>query len=194
MRRRVRSPVLLVPSLLLLLAACGDASRPTGPVAGSSLARQSAGGSERLVTMMDACDPTTFNAALGDPTACLRRGGVTFDRFLAQLETHGVAGAWRFAPPTMHVQVGETLVAINRGGEVHTFTEVEHFGGGIVAALNALSGNPVAAPECLQLGGDDFVPAGGTDREEVHEPGTELYQCCIHPWMRTTVHAHAHGA
>jgi hypothetical protein len=26
---------------------------------------------------------------------------------------------------------------------------------------------------------------GGAD--EVEEPGTEHYQCCIHPWMRATV-------
>jgi hypothetical protein len=71
---------------------------------------------------------------------------------------------------------------------VHTFTEVEHFGGGIVPQLNALSGNPAPAAECLQLKPDDFVPAGGTHRDDVTEMGTELYQCCIHPWMRTVVH------
>ena len=51
----------------------------------------------------------------------------------------------------MNVSVGQTLVAINRGGEEHTFTEVEHFGGGFAPLLDNLSGNPDPAPECLQL-------------------------------------------
>ncbi|MFL5581362.1 MAG: hypothetical protein ACJ8AO_13415, partial [Gemmatimonadaceae bacterium] len=82
---------------------------------------------------------------------------------------------------------GATILAVNRGGEVHTFTEVEEFGGGIVPILNQLSGNPVAAPECLALAAEDFVPAGGTYPVTEDEAGVEHYQCCIHPWMRTTV-------
>ena len=35
----------------------------------------------------------------------------------------------------------------------------------------------------------DRIPPGGTYSDEVEETGTELYQCCIHPWMRTTVTA-----
>jgi plastocyanin len=31
------------------------------------------------------------------------------------------------------------------------------------------------------------MPSGGTQTETVDEEGTELYQCCIHPWMRATV-------
>ena len=80
-------------------------------------------------------------------------------------------------------------LAANQGGEVHTFTEVEAFGGGIVADLNTRSGNPTPAPECLALEPDDFVPPGGSYSDEVEEEGVELYQCCIHPWMRTTIHA-----
>jgi hypothetical protein len=85
--------------------------------------------------------------------------------------------------------VGQTLLAVNQGGEVHTFTEVENFGGGIVLALNALSGNPVPAPECLNLVAGDFVAPGASYTDEVEEPGTEHYQCCIHPWMRLDLHA-----
>jgi hypothetical protein len=69
------------------------------------------------------------------------------------------------------VKVGQTLLAANRGGEVHTFTEVEKFGGGIVPDLNALSGNPTPAPECLTLAPDDFVPPGGTYTDEIDEKG-----------------------
>ena len=185
-------PLVRIPTLALataLAAACTDASHTTAPTAGVALARQSAGAAERLVTMMDACDPTTFNAALNDPTACVRNGGVTFDHFIAQLQKHGSIGSWRNAPSKLNVHVGQTLVAWNRGGEVHTFTEVAEFGGGFIPILNQLSGNPVPAPECLALDADDFVPPGGAYRDDVEEAETERYQCCLHPWMRTTVHA-----
>jgi hypothetical protein len=75
---------------------------------------------------------------------------------------------------------------------VHTLTEVEEFGGGIVPLLNQLSGNNQVAPQCIALEADDFIPPGGFDADdEVEEAGTELYQCCIHPWMRTVVHGKA---
>ena len=186
MRRPIRSTALLLPSLLL--AACTDASRPTAPDDDLALARTAAGGVERRVTMMDACDPTTFDAVLG-PGSCVRNGGVTFEKFLEQLGAHQKVGGWQFAPPQTHARVGDVLLAVNRGGEVHTFTEVAAFGGGIVPDLNELSGTPVPAPECLALSGADFVPAGGTYRAPVEEAGTERYMCCIHPWMRTVVHA-----
>jgi hypothetical protein len=78
---------------------------------------------------------------------------------------------------------------VNRGGEVHTFTHVAAFGGGIIPPLNALSGNPVPAPECLALEPDDFVAPGNTYQEQIEGSGTQLFQCCIHPWMRMTVRA-----
>lgn len=37
-------------------------------------------------------------------------------------------------------------MAANVGGEVHTFTEVEEFGGGIVPRLNELAGVSVLHP------------------------------------------------
>jgi hypothetical protein len=85
--------------------------------------------------------------------------------------------------------VGDLIIAINRGGEAHTFTEVAAFGGGFIPELNELSGNPVPAPECLDFGSIVFVPPGGTASEEIGEAGEELYQCCLHPWMRATVTA-----
>jgi hypothetical protein len=84
--------------------------------------------------------------------------------------------------------VGQTLVVVNQGGEVHTFTEVEDFGGGSVLALNELSGNPVPAPECLNLAPGDFVAPAASRTDEVEAPGTVHYQCCIHPWMRLDLH------
>lgn len=174
-----------------LLSACNDAAPSTAPESVSpsasvSVSRAIAGGEERLVTIMDACDPESFGA---QGVSCIRSGGVTFEDFLDLLGKHQTVGAWHFSPGTLNASIGQTLVAINKGGEVHTFTEVEEFGGGIIPALNDLSGNPVPAPECLDLDPDDFIAPGGRYTDEVEEPGTEHYQCCIHPWMRADVHA-----
>jgi plastocyanin len=133
--------------------------------------------------MMDACDPDSFNAAIG-PGTCIRSGGTKCDTFLKQLEANQRAGAWGFRPGDTTAKVGQTFLAINRGGETHTFTEVDAFGGGIVPLLNTLSGNPNVAPECQALEPDDFVPAGSTYRETLDEAGIKKFQCCIHPWMR----------
>jgi len=156
---------------------------PTSNGGSTATIQSIAGGLERPITMMDACDPDTFNAAVG-PGTCVRSGGTPFDKFIAQLERNQRAGAWDFMPGNTTAKVGQTLVAINRGGETHTFTEVKAFGGGIVPVLNQLSGNPDIAPECAALEPDDFVPAGGTYRETLHETGTRKFMCCIHPWMR----------
>src|SRR2546423_185528 len=69
---------------------------------------------------------------------------------------------WRFAPPRLDANHASMLQALNVGGETHTFTRVAAFGGGIVPPLNALSHNPIEAPECKALEGDDFVAPGGT--------------------------------
>jgi plastocyanin len=151
---------------------------------GGSVGSQSP--SERLVSVQDACDPTTFNAVVG-PGTCVRPGGVQFDPFIAELERKGEAGAWHFAPPTTTAPLGQTLVAINRGGEVHTFTHVEAFGGGIVPLLNDLAHVPTPAPECLHLEDDDFVALGTTYEEDIEDAGVQRFQCCIHPWMRLEV-------
>jgi hypothetical protein len=156
----------------------------TGDVSTSAAASKAARGpSDVGVTMLDACDPETFNAAVGAGT-CLRNGGVTFQKFLELLTKLTFVGAWRFSPPTRNALVNDTFVATNRGGEVHTFTEVAAFGGGIVADLNRLAGTPDVAPECGALEPDDFVAPGSMYRETVHEAGTVKFQCCIHPWMR----------
>ena len=151
---------------------------------GGSVGAQSA--SERLVTMKDACDPTTFNALFG-PGTCVRSGGVRFADFIAELTREGKAGAWHFAPSTTTAQLGQTLVAVNRGGEVHTFTHVAAFGGGIIPVLNDLAHVPVVAPECTTLELDDFVAPGTTYEEDIAHTGVQRFQCCIHPWMRLEV-------
>jgi hypothetical protein len=189
-----RRYVLALTMVALTLAACETPSDPSGSEVAasrvSSQARQSTGSRDRLVNMMDACDSASFAVGTGDPTDCTRTHGVNFDQVIAELQRTGKAGAWHNAPPEMTARVGETLVAVNRGGEVHTFTKVARFGGGIVPILNQLSRNPVPAPECLALQPSDFIPPGAADRDDtISEPGTTLYECCIHPWMRTVVHA-----
>jgi len=145
-----------------------------------------------LVSLMDACDPETFNAsppAGAGPGTCVRNGGVTFQNFIEQLMRFGSIGAWHMAPPDSNLQIGQHFLAVNHGGEVHTFTEVEEFGGGIVPALNNLAHTPVEAPECKALESDDFIAPGATYESDIEqEPGEEKYQCCIHPWMRLTAH------
>jgi len=143
----------------------------------------------RTVDMKDQCDPETFNAAIGPGTCIGHDGGVSFDTFIAELSRTEHAGAWHFAPGVVHMRDGEAVQARNTGGEIHTFTEVDEFGGGFVPLLNLLSGNPEPAPECDPAANPEinFVPPGGVSDPEAEEPGVHHYQCCIHPWMRTDV-------
>jgi plastocyanin len=140
----------------------------------------------RTIAMKDQCDPESFNAAFGAGT-CIKNGGVPLDTFIAQLTHTQKAGAWHFTPDPVRLRAGQEFQAANTGGEVHTFTEVDEFGGGIIPELNALSGNPVPVNECLQLEAGDFIPPGGASDAEAEPPGVHHYQCCIHPWMRTDV-------
>jgi hypothetical protein len=174
--------------LLFAAAACSDrVIAPTQPAlsASQSVASLDKGGAgDRTVNMMDACDPVSF-AAQNPPILCTRNGGVAFNELIAQLLKHGSAGAWHNAPSQMDVKVGLTLTAVNNGGEIHTFTKVAKFGGGVVPQINALLGL-TEVPECAAE--TNFVLPGGVDSDDVVESGTTLYQCCIHPWMQTVVH------
>jgi plastocyanin len=147
----------------------------------------SAGPDTRQVGMFDACDGPTFAQ---NHIECTRNAGVPFLEFIAQLSAHQFAGAWRNAPSQTDAALGDALIAVNKGGEVHTFTRVAAFGGGIVPELNALSGTPNIAPECSSE--TTFVPPGGSDTETLNQAGELKFQCCIHPWMRTTVLVKSH--
>jgi len=183
-----------VALIVSLFVACGNpGTRVDGNgaalTAPSAVSNVSAGPSTRLVTMMDACDGPTFNAAIG-PGTCSRNGGVNFSEFVAQLTAHQFVGAWHNAPSQTDAALGDSLIARNNGGEVHTFTRVASFGGGIVPFLNDLSGTPTVAPECSAE--TTFVPPGGTDSESLNQTGELKFQCCIHPWMKTTVLVKSH--
>jgi hypothetical protein len=181
-----RTGSILVLACITAIAGCRDSSVPTSPDLSVATARGEVG-APATVRMMDACDPATF-AEIG----CERNGGVTLDQFISQLGRLGRAPAWQFAPGDLFLTEGAEYVATNFGGEVHTFTEVDEFGGGIVAALNNLIGETEVAPECTALTSGDFIPPGGSVSDEAEEVGDEHYQCCIHPWMRMTVHVREH--
>jgi plastocyanin len=149
------------------------------------------GNDNRTVRMRDDCDPASFNAVLG-PGACVGDGHTTFDEFNQAL----VAGGdhqWRFNPAMTGLKEGHGLQLVNRGGEGHTFTKVDSFAaGGCVPPLNEALGLPgrddafcAAAfsdpATVLQPGGHGGVPAS------MLMPGTNRFQCMIHPWMTTTV-------
>ena len=203
----MRAPILSAAAIgLMLVMGCGDSSRPTQPSTGNTSVTSGSGDDPgagdhpaapsgtslpaRQVLMMDACDPTTFDANVEPGTCVGRHGGVKFDQFIAELTHTQKAGAWHFAPPNTTAREGQTLLATNNGGEIHTFTRVSQFGGGLVPDLNRLSGNLQVATECTKLEDDDFVPPGGTYEEKVGSEGTQLFECCIHPWMRTVIHTH----
>jgi hypothetical protein len=167
-------------------AACDDGKpmNPTAPAGAGAMASQTLG--PRIINIKDACDSTTFNT-LG-PNVCIRNGGVTLTSFLSLLGQHHNVGGWHYAPGgTIKVPVGTILRAVNGGGETHTFTEVDQFGGGFLDFINEPFGNTVPAPECLALASSEFIAPGAFRDDPVEHPGIERYQCCIHPWMRLTV-------
>jgi plastocyanin len=170
--RKPRLALIVVASLSLLLAASGTAS---------------ASQTTRHLNMLDDCDAVSFNAVIG-PGTCTKAGGTSFQEFVGELLAMGRAPAWRFAPSTMQLPAGASIVAFNKGGEDHSFTEVAHFGGGCVQVLNDLLGlSPV--PECGNpaLFPGTIAEQGSSTQTAALAPGTHLFECLIHPWMRTTV-------
>jgi hypothetical protein len=153
---------------------------------------------DKKIRLLDDCEPTSFNAVLGDG-ACVGNGHTTFEEFIAELAATQDAHKWRNQPSDMLVNVGRPTLVENRGGEVHTFTPVAEFGGGFVNELNGISGNPVPAPECLNFGSISFIPPGATEEGPTAGSselpvGTHKFQCCIHPWMRTIIEVHEPGS
>jgi plastocyanin len=175
----------IVVAAAVITAGCGDTSMPTNPsrMASSSIsADKGGGGRTKTVMLLDQCDGASFTA---NGVPCNRNGGITFDQFGAILSKLHEVPSWRFNPGDVNIRVGDVLASLNTGGEAHTFTEVEEFGGGIVPQLNAAAGLTTVAPECREA---QFLPPGAGTSEVADEAGDEKYQCCIHPWMRTVVH------
>ncbi len=149
------------------------------------------------VVALDECDPTTFNAALGETGGgfChnVSLSALGFATTLQDLFSKAAAGTpdpgWDFEPDQLTVPRGTVLSVVDQGGEPHTFTEVAQFGGGFIQGLNH---NEPTVPECS--GGFSNIALARTrilqgSRLDVSHlsPGTHLFQCCIHPWMRFQV-------
>jgi hypothetical protein len=176
---------------------------------------------QTTITMWDACDPASFNAAVGPGTCVAGHHGTTlFGDFIGELQTDHIAGAWRFNPllnategnfklVRLNLKAGDQTTIQNKGGETHTFTRVEKFGGGFIAPLNGLSGNPDLAPECARVlpngalapqpesATNQFVEAGTTEPgptagSAALPQGVSRWECCVHPWMRMVVVVHEH--
>jgi len=188
MRRSPLAVLLTVPAFLAACSGSGGASDPVLPmIPVVSSAKTADGGKEHKIEMLDKCDPVTFNAMFGPGVCVSDHKGIPVQQFLATLAKNHSINEWRNDPQDFTAEYGETLVAINKGGEQHTFTRVAKFGGGIFDDLNALSGTPIPAPECLAAPPEEYINPGGSDTEKIETQGTALYQCCIHPWMRTTI-------
>ena len=145
------------------------------------------------VVAVDECDPATFN----DPSAAgpgfCQNVALGASTLFANLLAEAAAGTpdpnWNFSPGTMTIKRGSLLSVVDEGGEPHTFTEVQQFGGGFLPFLN---GGQDTVPECA--GGFANVAVAKTrvlqgSRLEVNNlaKGKHLFQCCIHPWMRIEV-------
>ena len=146
------------------------------------------------VVALDECDPTTFNAALG-PDFCknVALAALGYATTLSNLFAEAAAGTpdpgWDFEPDTVKIEEGTTLSVVDQGGEPHTFTEVEKFGGGFIPLLND---GEATVPECE--GGFSKVKVARTRIIQGSEmlvtglsKGKHHFQCCIHPWMRVNV-------
>lgn len=144
---------------------------------------------------LDECDPTTFNAALG-PDFCKNVAlaafgyATTLSDLLAGAQSDNPSPNWDFEPDSVRVPHGTVIKVVDQGGEPHTFTEVQKFGGGFLAPLNAPG--ETTAPECV--GGFSRVAVaktriiqGSTIEIPNLSKGEHRFQCCIHPWMRVTV-------
>ena len=146
------------------------------------------------VVALDECDPMTFNLpSNAGPGFCKNVAvgySVTFSKLFADAAAeHPDKDKWDFEPDNLTVDEGTPIIAVNQGGEPHTFTEVAQFGGGFIPPLNG--GEPVA-PECA-LGFSSVAVArtrilqGGQLQFTDLSKGEHRFQCCIHPWMHTTV-------
>jgi plastocyanin len=169
----------------------------TAGLAVTATAGASDGG--RAIQAQDACDPATFPAGLcARPDTSGPR--VTFDGLFADLAKQGRQGQWRFTQDKVKVHRGEAVsVTMGRGGELHTFSDVTAtgFGPGCVPEINqVLFGSPAVADACSPIDPGAGVPAiflrdglfpGRTIAVDTSARGTHLFECMIHPWMRTTV-------
>jgi len=161
------------------------------PAAPEEAAAQQASKGHTEIHAEDTCDPVTFGA-LCNPNS---RGTTTVDQFFAELNATRQVATWEYGGGDIRVSSGQTFQVDNRGGEVHTFTLVDQFGGGRVPVLNTASGNTMVAPECVaganatnvDIASGQGITVTTGSAGAITRKGTFKVQCCIHPWMRATV-------
>ena len=137
------------------------------------------------IDVLDECDPVTFAQV---PGGCVGDGNVTLDELLEEVNPQDFGhNAWRFTREATHITKDEVLKVKNLGGEVHSFTQVENFGPGIVPLLNGVF--PPGAKPAVPAENPDptFLPPGGTRIVGPLASGGHMFQCLIHPWMHSTV-------
>lgn len=149
-------------------------------------------GNDNNISMMDDCLPgdpgwtPTGGCGLkphqGDvPTA-------EFGMLLTSPLITGLVGhpSWRNEPNHLTANEGRRVRVKNDGGRAHTFTRVANFGGGSVGGFNI---GMTRAPECpaSPAGVTDAVGPGGATEITGLAPGLHKFQCCFHPWMRSTI-------
>ena len=174
-----------------LLAGCFSFVLATQASAQDKSERPAASPTPAQIVALDECDPATFNAAIG-PDFCKNVAlgfSTTFNDLFAKAAAGTPDPGWDFEPDVLHVKRGTPLLVVDQGGEPHTFTEVEKFGGGFIEPLNA--GEPTV-PECA--GGFKNVAVAKTRILQGSQlqvtglsKGEHHFECCIHPWMRVTV-------
>lgn len=150
---------------------------------------EAAGGRVRVVDMRDRCDPETFAFV---PGGCTDHPGgeTTFEEFVEELHATGSVDGWRFNPDETTIRTSEWIQALNRGGEVHTFTPVPYFGPGCVPEVNELMGFDPAEPpvvDCETEFEPELIAQGQKGAAISLTKGTHKFMCLIHPWMTTVV-------
>ena len=174
-----------------LIVAAGWMALAGAPHAAAAQATITA--SPAQVVALDECDPVTFNdPAAAGPGFCLNvalGGSTTFANLLAAAAAGTPDPGWNFQPSLMTIKKGGIVSVVDEGGEPHTFTEVQQFGGGFLPPLN---GGQDTVPECT--GGFTNPAVAKTrilqgSRIDINglSKGKHLFQCCIHPWMRVKV-------
>jgi plastocyanin len=186
--RKYLLPILILASSMYVLAQ----EHPTADHSTPDHRRQEAPQHTVQIVALDECDPATFNSALGADFC--RNVAIGASTKLSDLFAKATAGTpdpgWDFEPDTIEIRKGTPLSVVDQGGEPHTFTEVDRFGGGFIAGLNAPGEDTV--PECA--GGFSNLAVARTRILQGSEikvadlsRGKHRFQCCIHPWMRVEV-------
>jgi hypothetical protein len=170
-----------------------------GPAAAARAGGGGHGGHEghadlETIRVEDDCHPPTFNTEIVpgmvfcDPSF---DGDTTASEFFADIAEDGEVGKWRFHPDHTEIDPGTDLLAVNVGGELHTFTPVAAFGDGCVPDPRLSIGeDPVAECSTFDFTQPFLHPTAvfpGGDLVVHQEQHLQRYQCLIHPWMRAEI-------